>query len=145
MLCILGSFTCGVDRSCNKVSGWTQLTVHVEHLSGISTVSNKSSTSFHMNSTVTGGKSFMSRSCPCWLETNTLPPIKILTPLRLLLMVISTRPCYRWCCLVEDSWAMWPPGWVLTVMQYLLVSLQAASQRKRYGGQAMKTYVYLLA
>lgn len=101
MLYILGSFTCGVDSSSNKVSGWTRLTIHVEHLSGSSTVSNKSLTSFPMNCTVTRGKSFMSRSCPCWLEINVLLPIKILTPLRVLLVVIMTRPCYRWCCLVK--------------------------------------------
>lgn len=100
MLCILGSFTCGVDSSCNKVSGWTQLKIHIEHLSGISRARNKSFTSSPMNCTVTRRKSFVSRSCPCWLETNVFLPIKIFTPLRVLFM-ISSRPCSRWCCLVE--------------------------------------------
>lgn len=101
MLYILGSFTCGVVSSCNKVSGWTQLRIHVEALGGISTVSNKFFISFPVNCTVTRGKSFMSRSCPCWLETNALLPIKILAPLKVLLVVIRTRSQYRWCCLVE--------------------------------------------
>lgn len=50
---------------------------------------NKSFTSVPMDCTATRRKSFMSRSC---LGMNVLLSIKILTPSRILLVVISTNP-----------------------------------------------------
>lgn len=130
MLYILGSSLVLVDSSCNKDSGWRQLAIHVEHLRGISTARNKYFTRVPMDCTATRRKSFMSRSCPCCLGMNVLLSIKILTPFRILLVVISTRPG-GWCC-PGKPWVMrLNEGGGFTAMQYLPISLQAACQSRR--------------
>lgn len=132
-----GIFSCGVDSSCNKDSGWRQLIIHVEHLRGIT--SNKSFTSFPMDCTVTRRKSFMSRSCPCCLGMNVFLSIKILTPCRILLVVIRPRPGDGWCC-PWKPWAMWLPG---SVSASLIAG--CLSEKQRYGEQAVETYPCFLA